>query len=643
MSDGNVTSFPTDRNLAQLPQVASAVAALRPLTRERRLIPKQFKWRLEDIYPSWEEWDAELKETEDLAGQFAALKETLGSGAEAVARAFGLSEELGKRFQKLGAYAHLSFDVDQRNNGINAYQQRVRILGARVATALSWFTPELLTIPQETMEQWIDATPALHPHRFPIRELYRLQAHVLDEPGEKLLSFARRLSHAPTQAYEMLSTADVRWPSITLESGAERTLSPASYAEILDTERNQADRRKAFERHYEVYLTNANTYAALYDAVCQRDLFIAQSRNYCDTLALALEEYAAPAKLYANLIEVTRAGVEPLQRYYRLRKTALGLDHYDLYDGAIPLVTFDQRYPYETVQEHITRSVAPLGRDYQRRVEEAFRGGWIDVYESEGKRSGAYSSGVYGVHPYMLLNYNDTLDMMFTLAHEMGHSIHTLLAHETQPYPTAGYTIFVAEVASTMNERLLLEHLLQVVDDPVERAVLLEHSIDQIVGTFYGQVRLADFEREAHRLVEEGRPVTAEVLNDLYYRYMRDYYGDSAELNELYRVTWARVPHFFRTPYYVYQYATSFAASSALYRDIMPPSGGTEAAAQPSSRDAAVERYLNLLRSGGSDHPMEQLRLAGVDLRQPNAIQAVIDLFDRRVNQLDAALADLPH
>jgi oligoendopeptidase F len=613
------------------------MASLRPETKDRSAVADRFKWQLGDIYPTWEEWEKDLDIVEGLTNEIAALKGTLANGPAALIKAFEISDQLGTIFVKIGGYSHLQFDLDQRDNEVNARQQRVRIMASKLSSALSWFSPEMLTIPWETMDEWLKSSPFLNERRFTVTKLYTRQAHVLDEKGEMLLSYSRRLSQSPSTSFEMLSTADVKWPQFKLSTGQEKTLSPAVFSELLVTQRSQDDRRNAFLTHFQIYEANLNTYAAIYDGVCQRDLFYTQARDYTDTLSAALDDDAIPPDLYYHLISITRKGVAPLQRYNRLRQKALGLKTYDLYDGFIPLVDFKKRYPFDSVKEIVIDSVKPLGSDYQANMERAFSNGWIDVYETDGKRSGAYSAGVYGVHPYILLNYNDTMDHLFTVAHEMGHSLHTLYSHKNQPLHNSEYTIFVAEVASTLNEGLLLEHMLNIVSDPLERAALLEHSINQIVNTFYSQVRFADYEREAHRLAEQGKPITASILNDLYYSQLKEYYGDSAELNDLYRINWARIPHFYRTPYYVYQYATSFAASSSLLKKIIPNQGSKGSGSE--SIPAAVERYIALLSSGGNDYPIAQLAKAGVDMTKPDPIQAVVETLDRLVTMLEETLS----
>ena len=396
--------------------------------------------------------------------------------------------------------------------------------------------------------------------------MFRLQEHVLNEQGERLMSLSSRLSSAPNEAYLALSTADAKFPEITLSTGERVTMSYGQYRAVLATNRNQADRRQAFLAHYGTYASSLNTYATLYHGVCQRDWFHARSRGYPTTLDAALHGNAIPRSVVDNLIATTRAGVQPLRRYHQLRRRALKLDRYFPYDFSIPIVEWNRRYDYDAVLEPIVRAVAPLGEDYQARMWRGFRERWIDVYENDGKRSGAYSAPVYGVHPYMLMNWADTLDDVFTLAHEMGHSMHTMLTHERQPFVYSDYTIFVAEVPSTLSEALLLEHLLEEATDRDEQIVLLQHAIDSITSTFYTQVLFADFELAAHVRVEQDEPITADVLSALYKERFDAYYGDSVDIEDLTPITWARIPHFFNTPYYVYQYATCFASAARLAR-----------------------------------------------------------------------------
>jgi oligoendopeptidase F len=609
---------------------AEATAGLQ--LRERHDIPNRFKWNLSHIFPDWSVWQAAYDDLERKIGAYAALQGTLAQGADRLLAAMKLSDDIGQLTYKVWYFASLKHDEDQRDNQINARRQQVQILFAKANQACAWFNPELLQIPLPTVQQWLSANTDLAVYRFAIEDLYRQQEHVLDEKGEHLLSLASRFASTPNDAYSALSTADVKHPVVKLSTG-EVTLTYGQYRAILATNRHQSDRRAAFEEFHRLFESSVNTYASLYHSVLQRDLFLSQARGYRTTLDAALHGNNIPTAVVENLIETTKAGTEPLRRYHRLRKRVLGLDTYHNYDTAIPLVDFDRKYPYEDVLEWLPASVKPLGQEYERQMRRGLASEWIDVYENPGKRSGAYSAPVYGVHPYMLLNYNDTLDAVFTLAHEMGHSMHTLLSHAHQPFVYSAYTIFVAEVPSTLSEMLFLDYKLERATDDRERIVLLQHAIDGIVGTFYTQVLFADYELQAHRLVEEGRPVTAEGLGEIYFNLLKSYYGDALDYDEQSRLTWARIPHFYSTPYYVYQYATCFASSAQLMKQLTT---GSEAA-----RAAAINRYLTLLKSGGSDHPMTLLLRAGVDLSQPETVRAVVDQLGDLVTKLEKAIGSL--
>ena len=601
-------------------------------SRNRAEIDDRFKWNLADIFPSWEAWDAAYKQLEAGVDRYATLKGTLSGGPDKLLGAFRLSEELGQLAYKVWYFPSLQYDEDQRDNTISARRQQVQILFARWKQAESWFAPELLQVPLATVRDWMDKEAALRVYRFAIENLYRQQEHVLDEAGERLMSLSSRLAAAPNDAYWALSTADAKFPKITLSNGEEVTVSYGQYRAILATRHDQADREKAFTALHETYKATLNTYATLYNAVCQRDWFQARARGYKSTLEAALHGDNIPTSVVENLIETTRAGVAPLRRYHQLRRRMLKVPSYHVYDFAIPLVSFDKKYDYDEVLAWIVDAVAPLGPDYQALMRKGFASRWIDVYENEGKRSGAYSAPVYGIHPYMLLNYTDTMDDVFTTAHEMGHSMHTILSHETQPFIYSDYTIFVAEVPSTLSEALLLEYMLAKSSDPVERIVLLQHAIDNITGTFYTQVMFADYELRAHRLTEQDQPITAEILTETYTQLLKDYYGDAIDMNAFTGITWSRIPHFFNSPYYVYQYATCFASAAKIAKQIM--AGGKEA-------EAARTRFLDLLRSGGSDYPMELLRKAGVDLAQPDTVLAVVDQLDGLVTRLEKELQAL--
>ena len=605
----------------------------RPDTKDREAIDDRYKWNVDDIYDDWSQWEADMEAIEAHMESFVELRSTLDEGAQKLVEAYRLSDQIGMMAYKLYRYPQLTFDIDQRNNEVQARLQQVQQLFAQYQAKRAWFEPELIGIGESTVMEWVEETEELEPYRFPIAEVFRNQEHVLDEKGEEILAYGSRFRSAPGEVYRALTTADIDFNEIELSDGETTTVSFGEYSHLLQTRRNQADRRAAFEAMYDIFDGQKNTFAALYNSICQRDWAQAQARRYDSCAQAALDGNNVPVSVLETLIETTSNGLDPFQRYHRLRKERLGLDEYHPFDSSVPLLERDDLYPYDEVRELLIESVEPLGSDYQELMKEALSGGWIDVYENEGKRSGAYSAGVYGVHPYMLLNYTDTLSDLFTLSHELGHTLHTMLSSEHQPFATASYTIFVAEVASTTNEALLLDHMLDKSDDPGERAMLLQRAIDNITGTFYTQSLFADFELAAHRAVEQGQPVTADTLNELYFSKLKQYYGDVATLDDVYAVTWARIPHFYNAPFYVYQYATCYASSATIMDGLLSD--------DVSTREQTVENYLTLLQSGGNDHPMEQLRAAGVDLEETTTIRSVIERLDELVDQLEEALDEV--
>ncbi len=606
---------------------------MEPTTRERAAIPERFKFDLRRIYPDWTAWESDLARLESGIDRLAALQGSLSQGPAALVVAYALIDDLMVTMLKLHRYAQLTRDTDSRDNVIGARLQQSQGAGSRFQTAVSWFIPELLAIPWSEMEHWIETTPELRPRRFPISEAYRQQAHVLPEEQERLLSLGSRFNETPAAIYRELATTDVRFPTITLNDGSTRLLSYGAYASVMQTRRDQSDRARASEAFHGVFAGHRNTFAAIYNSILQRGWFRARARGYGSTFEAALDPNHVPVGVVDNLIKTVRAGVGPLRRYHTLRRKLLGLSEYHLYDTSIPVAETTKRFPFDEACADVIASVAPLGSRYQDEMRTLLAGGCLDVYENDGKRSGAYSAGVYGVGPFALLNYTNAMGDAFTLAHEMGHSMHTVLAYGAQPWATASYTIFVAEVASTLNEALFLQTLLAKTSEPRDRAALLQRQIDAITNTFYTQTLFADFERQAHQLVESGAPITADLLSEIYLRTLADYYGDAVQLDPLSGLTWTRISHFYDVPFYVYQYATSHAASAQIFAKI--------SSGDPQERQASVARHLELLQSGGSAHPIEQLRRAGVDLSRPEPIEAVVRDLDRLLDEFERVTATL--
>ena len=602
---------------------------------KRSEIDNKYKWNMTDFYPDWAEWDKELETLKSMMKEIPQYKGQIKDDSKKFVELIKLEEKMGRLLDKLYVYVYMLKDLDSKDEVSSVKLQEIQAIYTEYSVSAAWITPEILQIPKETMERWIDENPELKDNRFGLMEIYRLQGHVLDEGKEKLLSYYGQYMGAPHDIYAELSISDMKWNEVKLSDGYEGPVTNGVYSKVLATNRNQEDRKKAFEALYGAFDNNKNTYGAIYRALLQRDVASSKGRNYNSSLEKALEPKNVPTEVYTTLLKSAIDNNAPLQRYVNLRKKALGLKEYHYYDNSINIVEYDKTFDYDMAKEMVYNSVAPLGEDYSAKMNRAISEGWIDVFETENKRSGAYSIGIYDVHPYMLLNYQSTLDDVFTLAHELGHTLHTMLSNENQPYATHDYTIFVAEVASTFNERLLLDYMIKNSNDPIEKIALIEQALGNIVGTFYIQTLFANYEYQAHKLIEEGKAVTPDVLSGIMDNLFKEYFGDSITMDELQKIIWARIPHFFNSPYYVYQYATSFASSANLYDRI------TNTKYSEEERTKAKEDYLTLLKSGGNDHPMNQLKKAGVDLEKVESFHAVAVEFDRLLDILEEELNKL--
>lgn len=594
--------------------------------KSREEIPEKYKWNFSDIYENWEDWEADFKAISIDMKKIISCKGTLGESADNLLKLMAAQESLMKKAYKVYQFVSFQSTVDTRNMELQAKLQKVGLLFAGFGPVTAWISPELIAIPEPTMKQWLSENKDLKVYEFELMDMYRLQKHVLNEELGKMVSYYSQVSGTAGSVFSALSTTDIEFQEVELSDGSKVTVTPGMYSQITSNNKNQEDRRKAYEALYDVYYKNKNTYAAIYNGIIQAEWANARARNYESCLDASLEGNNIPKDVYLNLIKTVKENTAPVQKYYELRKKVLGLEKYYGFDGSISLVDFDKKYPYDEAVKVVTESVLPLGQEYQNKLKTATSSGWLDVYENPGKRSGAFSAGVYGVHPYMLLNYDETLEYVFTLAHELGHTMHTTLSNETQPFTTSNYTIFVAEVASTFNERLLLDHMMETTKDPKERIALLTQSIEAIIGTFYAQTMFADYEYQVHTMVEQGQPVNAEILTNTWGEIADQYYGDVSEKIQYSNYPWTRIPHFYNSPYYVYQYATCFASSAKLYKDVTEGS--------KTEKQEALKRYTTLLQSGGNDFPMEQLKKAGVDLSKPEAMLAVINQLDNLVDQL---------
>ena len=593
--------------------------------KDRKTIEQKYKWNLNDIYENYDMWESDLEKFEKLTKEVPKYKGQIKNNSEKFVELELLMEKIARLLDRLYLYPYMLKDLDSTDEITSIKMQEIEMIYTKFGTETAWIAPEMLEIPEETMNEWIKKHPELEERRFGLSEMYRLRKHVLSEDKEQLLSHFSQFMGSSSDIYGELSISDMKWNTVKLSTGEELAVSNGVYSKILATNRNQEDRKLAFEALYKSYENSKNTFAAIYRAIIQQNVASCNARSYESCLDRALENKNIPKEVYFSLVNSAQENTAPLRRYIELRKKALKLKEYHYYDNSINIVDYNKVFKYDDAKEIVLNSVKPLGEDYQAKMKRAISEGWLDVFETKNKRSGAYSINIYDVHPYMLLNYQETMDAVFTLAHELGHTLHSMHSSEAQPYSTADYTIFVAEVASTFNERLLLDYMLENSDDSLEKIALLEQALGNIVGTYYIQTLFASYEYEAHKMIEEYKAVTPDILSDIMYNLFKKYFGESITIDELQKIIWSRIPHFFRSPFYVYQYATSFASSAKLYENLKTI---------PESR----EKYLTLLKSGGNNHPMEQLKLAGVDLTKKESFDSVAKEFDRLLDVLEEEL-----
>lgn len=589
---------------------------------DRQAIPANQKWNMELFYPSWDAWEADLATAEAQYTELAGYKGRLEEGPESLRKVLELYDSAGILLDRLYGFAAQNRDLDTRNNEIQAKFGKMIQTWSRIGAMLSWINPEILTIPEATMKQWIDENPDFEPHRFGLLDTYRTGKFTLDESGEKLLSLHSPVRGSASLIYRALTNVDGDRPEVELKSGETVTVTPGVYSKALSVYKDPVDRRAIQKAWMEQFEARSNTFASIYNGVVQQNWALAQSRGYESSLQMKLNRNDIPEAVVTSLVEAARGGAHELQRYHKVRQKFLGREDYGWSDMFIPLMPLEKTFEYDAVVPLIVDSVEPLGSEYHSKMAEQFADGFVDVQEMPGKRPGAYNSGTFGVGSFVLLNYQGTLNDVFTVAHELGHSMHTRLSQEYQPFSTHRYTIFVAEVASTLNEKLLLQKLLKEVDNPKDRIAFIEEQLRQISGTYFLQSMMADFEMQAHGMVERGEALTAESLTALWQSIVNAFFGDVIAEDDPYMKSWARIPHLYNSPFYVYQYATCYASSSVLMKQMQEDA-------------TCVDRYLELLKSGGNDHPMNQLRKAGVDLTNPDVLDAVTEEFSYLVDLLD--------
>ncbi len=588
----------------------------------RAEIPAEDRWAVEDLYPDDRAWEEDLARVSALLPKAKEFEGRLGESAQTLREYLDFEDALDQQVEKLYLYAHLNMDVDTTNGTYQTMQMKAQMLYARLTEALAFVQPELMAIPEETLAQYRAAEPGLQVYGQYFTMLLRQRRHTRSREVEELLASATELAETPSNTYTMLDNADLTFPSILGEDGEETAVTHGRYASLLES-RDRRVRRDAFHSMYSTYEKFANTIAANFTANVKQAVFFAKARGYSSTRAMCLAPSNIPEEVYDNLIAAVHDGLPAMYRYVALRKKLLGVDDLHLYDVYVPMIPGStKKIPLEEAKETILRALAPMGADYLAALREGFANRWIDASENVGKKSGAYCSGSTVGHPYVLMTYKDTLDSMFTLAHEMGHAMHSYFSNKTQPHPTAGYRTFVAEVASTCNEILLTRYLLDNTAEPAEKAAVLNHFLDTLKGTLYRQTMFAEFEMQAHRRFEQGEALTAEALNEMYYRLNELYFGPDMTVDREIRLEWARIPHFY-TPFYVYQYATGISAAAALADRIL------------TLGEAGVAEYFRFLTGGGSQDPLELLKLAGVDMSQKEPVEAAVKLFDNMLRELE--------
>ena len=585
---------------------------------KRSEIDAKYKWKLEDIFADNEAWEAEFAEVEAMLPALSALKEHIADNVDTMRDGLQKIDRASWMLERLFVYARMRRDEDSADSVYQGLASRAQNLAVRLSGALSFLDPLLLSLDEQTLSAYIHA-PELTDYSFMLENLLRSKAHVLDEKSERLLSMAGDFSDGAQEIFNMLDNADLKFGEVEHE-GRAYPITHAKYMELMQSP-DRALREKVYRKYYEAFSGHINTIAATYSTAVKKDIFYAKARGYESARNKALFADNVPPAVYTDLIDTVHENLGTMYDYLRLRGRALGIKNLEMYDVYAPLVPeVDAQYTYEQAQDIVLEALGVLGEDYTGMLRRAYADGWIDVYETPGKRSGAYSWGVYGTHPYVLLNHRSDLDSVFTLAHELGHAMHTFYSDGAQPYAKAGYAIFVAEVASTVNEILLTKHLLRTVSDPALKKYVLNHYIDQFRTTVLRQTMFAEFEMQAHAKAERGEALTVEALNGLYFDLNRLYYGKEMGDDPTIQYEWARIPHFY-TAFYVYKYATGFSCASAIVRKLETEPG-------------MLAKYKAFLQAGGSDYPMEILKKAGIDVSE--AVRLCMQEFADALRQFEA-------
>lgn len=589
---------------------------------KREEVPVELTWDLATIFETDEKWEAEFDALNKEIPKIKEFQGTLGDSAETLYNMFTFQDQISERLGKLYTYSHMKYDEDTTNAFYQAMNQKAESILTLASSNMSYIVPEILKIDEAKIESFLKEKQELQQYKKTLDEIIRQKEHILSEKEEVLLSEASEALQTPSQTFGMLNNADLKFPLIKDENGEEVELTHGRYIRFLESKDREV-RKAAFEAMYDTFGSFKNTFATTLNGNVKKDNFYAKVRNYRSARHSALDSNNIPETVYDNLVEAVNDKLPLLHRYTELRKKVLGLDDLHMYDLYVPLVEgVDMKITYEEAQDFVLKSLAPLGEEYTNIVKEGFQSRWIDVVENKGKRSGAYSSGSYGTNPFILLNWQNKVNDVYTLTHELGHSLHSYYTRKNQPYRYGNYSIFVAEVASTCNEALLSEYLLNHLNDEKERLYILNHFLEGFRGTVFRQTMFAEFEHDIHVRSQNGEPLTADSFTEIYYELNKKYFGKHVNVDEQIGLEWARIPHFYYN-YYVYQYATGYSAATSLASQIL------------SEKDAAVNRYIDYLKAGSSDFPIEVLKKAGVDMTSKQPILEALDVFEEKLNEFE--------
>jgi oligoendopeptidase F len=586
---------------------------------DRKHTPLEFQWHLEDMYKNQQAWDEDFQSAKQFVQMISGFEGQLHQ-ASAIKKCFELEDRLAMMTEKLYVYANMKHHEDTALPEYQALSDKSKKLSVDVSESLSFISPEILSLSEHQLAELLN-NPELSFYKKTLEEMIKQKPHTLSKDQEALLAQAGNIASAPNTIFGMLNNADLTFPTIKNDQGKEVELTHGNYIQFLES-RDPEVRKNAFQSMYATYAKQKNTLAAILSANINKNIFYSKARKFSSSLEMSLFSDNIKKEVYTNLIDTVHDSLPLMHRYLQLRKKLLKVEELHMYDLFTPLVEeFKMDISYVQAKQMIKESLAPLGEDYIRILDEGFNQHWIDVYENKNKRSGAYSWGAYGTHPYVLLNHKDNLNSMFTLTHEMGHAIHSHLSDQNQAYRYAQYTIFLAEVASTLNEALLMDYLLKRVNDPKEKLYLLTYYADQFRTTVFRQTMFAEFEMMIHAHAENGESLTPQAFSDIYYTLNKQYYGD-IEIDQDIEMEWARIPHFYNS-FYVYKYATGFSAATSFAKQILEQG------------KPAVDRYLGFLKSGGSEYSLEILNRAGVDMSSPEPIRQAMSVFQSLIDDME--------